>query len=74
MEFLEGRPLPARATWAAPVNEPTLILGSSTRKVNGKLVTLHYSYMAARSTIFDEQLIRDAERRAELRRKRANQT
>ena len=71
MEFHEGRPLPARAAWFAPVNEPTLIIGSSTRKVDGKLVTLHYSYMAARSTLFDEQLIHFAERRdAELKRRR----
>lgn len=51
-------------------NPPTLVRGSSQRKVNGKVETLAYSYMARAATIWDEALIAWAERReAELRRK-----
>ena len=54
------------------MNEPTLIRGLSYRKVGKKIVEYRYAYMAARSTLFDEQLIEWARRRdAELNRERA---
>jgi hypothetical protein len=46
------------------MNAPTLVRGSSTRLVDGKPVAIDYAYTARRSTIFDEQLIAAAERRA----------
>jgi len=53
------------ATERAPaMNEPILIRGISYRKVGKKIVPIEYAYMAARSTIFDADLILFAEKRA----------
>jgi len=54
------------------MNEPTLIRGSYTVKLNGKDVVREYAYTAVRSTLFDADLIAWAEHRAaELKRERA---
>jgi hypothetical protein len=54
------------------MNDPILVCGVYFVKVNGKPERRYGPlYMARRSTIFDEELIRDADRRhEELRRKR----
>jgi len=51
------------------MNAPTLIRGSSERKVNGKMVTLRYAYTARACTIWDAELIAWAERRDAERRR-----
>ena len=47
-------------------NPPALVHTASGRLVGKKWVAVDYSYMAARSKLFDAELIADAERRSKL--------
>jgi len=74
VEFPEGRNVLPSSARGSAVNEPILVQTTISKLVGKVWVHSTYAYMAARATIFDEQLIRDAERRVELRRKRADKT
>jgi len=50
---------------------PIQIRGISYRKVGKKMVAIEYAYMAERATIFDQELVAWAERRAAALKPRA---